>query len=406
MRQLRYRTIGIKEVGVTRITADWTARTDLAELVAALGTGTTRWVGGCVRDTLAGKPVDDIDAATVLTPQQVIAACDAARIRTVPTGIAHGTVTALLDGGNVEITTLRKDVSTDGRRATVAFAAEWQEDAARRDFTINALYADPATRAVHDYFGGQGDLDKGIVRFIGDARDRIAEDHLRILRYYRFQTRFGVELQAEAEDACAELAPTMKGLSRERVGWELQKLLALPDPGETLSRMSRRGVLRIILPETRPKHVAALARLIYVEKAAGLAPDPLRRLAALLPPSEEIARDVSARLRLSRAQRNRLAKAAARQAGDSENSQALAYRLGLDSARDRLLLGGANVAMLTGWTVPEFPVKGRDVIALGVGAGPQVAEVLRDAEDRWVDAGFPGRDAALLLLADAVSRQD
>lgn len=383
---------------------DWTDRADLAELVAALGKGNIRWVGGCVRDTLAGKPVHDIDAATTLTPEQVIAACDAVKIRTVPTGIAHGTVTVLRDGGNVEVTTLRKDISTDGRRATVAFADDWQDDAARRDFTINALYADPATGEIHDYFGGQDDLAAGIVRFIGDARDRIREDHLRILRYYRFQTRFGADLDAEAEEACAELAPTMKGLSRERVGWELQNLLALPKPANTIARMKKRGVLQVILPEAGAKQVAALSRLIDAERAAGLPPDALRRLAALLPPSQDIARDVAARLRLSRAQRSRLTKAAARQADDSNQAKELAYRIGIESARDRLLLGGANVAMLDQWDVPQFPVKGRDVISLGISAGPQVAAILQDAEDRWIDGGFPDRAATLGLLEKAVQR--
>jgi poly(A) polymerase len=156
--------------------ADWTRRPELAKLVSALGEGNLRWVGGAVRDTLLAHPVSDIDAATPLLPDEVIAKLEAAGIRTIPTGIEHGTVTALLKGGNVEVTTLRKDVSTDGRRATVAFSNDWREDAARRDFTINALYADPATRELFDYFGGVDDLKAGLVRFIGDARRRIRDD--------------------------------------------------------------------------------------------------------------------------------------------------------------------------------------------------------------------------------------
>ena len=393
----------VNDTETAAIDAEWLHREDLAQLVAALGDGNVRWVGGCVRDTLAGVPVHDIDAATTLTPEQVIAACDAAGIRTVPTGIEHGTVTALREGGNVEVTTLRKDVSTDGRRATVAFASEWQDDAARRDFTINALYAEPGSGVVHDYFGGIADLRAGVVRFIGDARERIREDHLRILRYYRFQTRFGSALDSEAEEACAELAPTMKGLSRERIAMELLNLLALPAPADTVARMEDRGVLGVILPEAGAKEVAALARLMDAEKSSGIAPHPLRRLAALLPPSPEVARDVAARLRLSRAQKLRLVTAASREAADSDGAQALAYRHGLDSARDRLLLGGANTAMLDEWIVPQFPVKGRDVIERGVSAGPQVAAILQDAEERWIAAGFPDREAALAHIDAAIA---
>ena len=165
---------------------EWTQREDLAQLVAVLGVENVRWVGGAVRDTLLGAGVHDIDAATKLVPEDVIGRLDTAGIRSIPTGIDHGTLTAVLPGGNVEITTLRKDVATDGRRATVEFATEWQDDAARRDFTINALYAHPETLEISDYFGGLGDLADKRVRFIGDARQRIREDHLRILRYYRF----------------------------------------------------------------------------------------------------------------------------------------------------------------------------------------------------------------------------
>ncbi|HCI62328.1 MAG TPA: polynucleotide adenylyltransferase, partial [Erythrobacter sp.] len=176
--------------------AEWTRRDSLARLVAALGAEDIRWVGGCVRDTLLGHASNDIDAATRHLPAAVIDRCKAAGIRTIPTGIDHGTVTAIFDDGNVEITTLRRDVETDGRRATIAFSGEWKDDAARRDFTINALYAHPATLAIDDYFGGLADLAARRVRFIGDAETRIREDHLRILRYFRFATRFGDDWDA------------------------------------------------------------------------------------------------------------------------------------------------------------------------------------------------------------------
>jgi poly(A) polymerase len=298
----------------------------------------------------------------------------------------------------VEVTTLRRDVATDGRRATIAFATDWADDAARRDFTINALYAHPETLEIADYFSGLDDLAMGRVRFIGDARQRIAEDHLRILRYYRFQTRFGADLDAEAEAACAELAHTLKGLSRERIAAELLSLLALPDPHATLSRMRARGPLGVILPETCPAHLVALERLIAAERGQEFAPDPVRRLAALLPPSPEIAETVAARLRLSKAQRSRLVSAAERQPDDTADPLALAYRLTSAAAIDRLLLLGADARALSGWSVPVFPLKGGAIVARGITAGPAVARVLQAVEARWVAEGFPDSARIAVLL--------
>jgi poly(A) polymerase len=380
--------------------ADWPRRTGLVALTAALGAANIRWVGGAVRDSFLGVPVNDVDCATTLMPAEVIARCGKAGIRTVPTGIEHGTVTAILKDGPVEITTLRRDVATDGRRATIAFAKDWSEDAARRDFTINALYAHPETLEIADYFGGLDDLATRRVRFIGDAHHRIAEDHLRILRYYRFQTRFGAQLDETAENACAELAHTLKGLSRERIAAELLGLLALPDPHPTLERMRARGVLTVILPEACKAQLAALARLIAAESAQGFAPDPVRRLAALLPPSPEIAETVAARLRLSKAQRTRLVSAAERMAEDVTAPKALAYRLSPPLAIDRLLLLGADARGLEGWTVPLFPLKGGAIVARGISAGPEVARLLQLIERRWVAEGFPGTDRVNQILAE------
>lgn len=385
--------------------AEWTHRPDLAALVAALGAGNAQYVGGAVRDTLLGLAVTDIDMATRLTPEAVMAAGEAAGIPMVPTGIAHGTVTAVLPAGPVEITTLRRDVATDGRHAEVAFTSAWSEDAARRDFTINALYADPATGAISDYFGGLADLRARRVRFIGAARERIAEDHLRILRYFRFAARFGAEddpentkADTEAEAACAALAPTLKGLSRERIGQELLKLLALPDPAAAVARMAALGVLREVLPEADP---APLAVLTGRERRDGVAPAPIRRLAALLPPDPRLAEAVAARLRLSAAQRLRLVSAARGQAM-REEPRALAYRLGREMAIDALLLAGRSIAPLAGWQVPDFPLIGRDVLAQGVAAGPRVAAVLREVEAQWVGEGFPDEARARALLAAAL----
>jgi poly(A) polymerase len=383
--------------------AEWTRRPELARLVAALGADKVRWVGGAVRDTLLGAEVRDIDAATPIEPRAVVTLLEEAGIRTIPTGIDHGTVTAILDGGNVEITTLRKDVETDGRRAAVAFASEWRDDAARRDFTINALYADPATLEVHDYFGGIADLSARRVRFIGDARQRIREDYLRILRYYRFQARFGSDLDTDAEDACAELAGGLKGLSRERVGWELQNLLALPDPAATVARMRTRGVLPVVLPEAGKHEIEALERLIQAERAAGVEPDAIRRLAALIPPVPALAETVAARLRLSRRQGGRLACAAARTPDDVQDPRALAYRSGAPCATDRLLLIGADVDLLAGWEPVRFPLKGGEIVARGVAAGPQIARVLRAVETRWIAEGFPDRARIDALLQEELA---
>ena len=383
-----------------RLEAGWLAREDLAALVAALGAGQARYVGGAVRDSLLGLAVKDIDMATLLLPEAVMARLAAAGIRTVPTGIEHGTVTAVLPGGPVEITTLRHDVSTDGRRATVAFATEWQEDAARRDFTINALYADPATGALSDYFGGLDDLVARRVRFIGDARQRIREDHLRILRYFRFQARFGSRpADAEAESACAELAATLKGLSRERVGMETINLLGLPDPTPTLARMAELGVLAHVLPEA---DVPALAALVACETRQGVAPDALRRLAALLPASSSLAEQVASRFRLSAAQKKRLALAAAREEVPGD-PRALAYRLGREGALDRLLLAQADITALDGWEIPVLPLKGGAIVARGVGAGPEVARVLRAVEARWIAEGFPDAARVEQILGDELA---
>ena len=383
--------------------ADWTSREDLAALVAALGPDQARYVGGAVRDTLLGKEINDIDVATPLLPHAVIDRCKEAGIRTVPTGIDHGTVTAILDGGPVEITTLRHDVSTDGRRATVAFASDWREDAARRDFTINALYAHPQTLEISDYFGGLADLEARHVRFIGDARERIREDHLRILRYYRFQARFGDAPDAEAVAACSELAHTLKGLSRERVAMELLGILALPGAVGAIGLMQEHGVLPVILPEARERERVVFAALIDHEAATGTQGDPVRRLAALLPPIASVAEAVSARLRLSRTQRARLVCAAERKDSDSEAPRALAYAEGIECARDRLLIAGAAIRDLEDWTVPELPLKGGEIVQRGVGAGPEVARVLRAVEARWIAEQFPARDRVLELLDEELA---
>jgi poly(A) polymerase len=252
---------------------------------------------------------------------------------------------------------------------------------------------------VHDYFGGLDDLAARRLRFIGDARQRIREDHLRILRYFRFQARFGsTPADEEAESACRELAATLKGLSRERIGMEMMNLLGLANPAPTVARMAELGVLDVILPEA---DVAALAALVAQEQAQGAAPDALRRLAALLPPEPALAEQVASRFRLSAAQKKRLATAAARM-GDDREARALAYDLGLEGALDRLLLTGGAIASLEGWTIPSFPLKGGQIVARGVGAGPDVARLLRQVEQSWIAEGFPDEARVHALLDEAL----
>ena len=384
--------------------AAWTKRDGLRALTDALGADNIRWVGGAIRDSLLGSDVNDVDCATLHHPDTVIELCRNAEIRTVPTGIEHGTVTAVLKDGPVEVTTLRHDVSTDGRRATVFFATEWKDDAARRDFTINSLYAHPETLEITDFFGGLADLEARKVRFIGDARERIREDHLRILRYFRFQARFGAELDEEAEEACSELASTLKGLSRERVAAELIALLSLPDPHPTVARMRALGVLQEVLPETCPQHIATLEEVISAEQAQGIPPQPMRRMAALLPPVAEVAESVASRLRLSRAQRAHLSLVADRGPEDLRDSRGLAYRESIAIAIDRVLLQGGDTSALNDWIPPELPLKGGEIVDRGITAGPRVAATLRAVETAWIEEGFPGRERVLELLERELAR--
>ena len=375
-------------------------RDGMAALIAALGAGEARFVGGCVRDTLLGLPVADIDVATRHPPDRTLALLKAAGIRTVPTGLAHGTVTAVLPSGPVEVTTLRRDVATDGRHAVVAFAGEWRDDAARRDFTINALYADPLTGAVFDWHDGLADLAAGQVRFIGDPLRRIAEDHLRILRFFRFHARFGDAIDPAGLDACAARANDLMALSRERIAAELLKLLVARGAVAAVALMIGHGILRAVLPEIDAAGADRLATLAGRERQAGVAPDPIRRLAALLPPAA--AEEVGARLKLSNAQRRRLAGATA--GPGVEGTQALGYRVGVAAAVDRLLLAGGDPAPLAGWQPPRLPVGGGDLVALGLSKGPAVAAALREVERRWIAAGFADAARARAIAADVVAQ--
>ena len=391
--------------------APWRTRGGMHRLLAALGSteGQTRFVGGCIRDTLLGLPVSDVDLATRLQPTEVMDRLKRARIRAVPTGIAHGTVTAVLEDGPVEVTTLRRDVSTDGRRATIAYTEDWKEDASRRDFTINAFSADPESGEIFDYFLGEADLEARRLRFIGDPLTRIAEDHLRILRFFRFHARFGRgEPDPAALDACTARANDLMALSRERIADELLKLLALPDPTPTIKLMVERGIFSPVLPEFATTGVARLAELVRREQEARETPEPLRRLAALLPPDGSLAASVAARLRLSKKAAKRLVAAAGRGDDRAEKPRALAYRLGTEEAVDRLLLSAeapetvaAEVAALRAWDLPRFPLSGADIIAMGLVPGPVVARTLQAIEREWMAGGFSLDPESVRTLARA-----
>ena len=383
----------------------WRARRGVARILAALGgdEGLTRYVGGAVRDDLLQIPVNDIDFATRIRPDEIVARLEAAHIKAVPTGIAHGTITAVADGQPAEITSLRADVSTDGRRATVEFSDDWRADAARRDFTINALYADSRTGEIFDYFGGLDDLRARRVRFIGDPLQRIAEDHLRILRFFRFHARFGKgEPDAAALNACTARANDLMALSRERIADETIKTLALPDPVATVALMVKRGIFVPVLPEITG--ASRLAFLVADEAAAKIAPDPIRRLAALLPADPAIADKVAARLKLSKKARKRLAAAA--DPDLAGNPRALAYWTGAETAIDRLLLARrpADAAAIADWPVPRLPISGGKLIKLGLTEGPAVATALKAIDRRWVAAGFPDGAEFDTLVAEEVVR--
>jgi len=388
----------------------WLNRPGAQAILRALcGGETTRIVGGAVRDSLLGLPVSDVDLATRLEPAAVVRRLEAAKLKAVPTGIAHGTVTAVANGDVVEVTTLRRDVATDGRHATVAFTDDWRADAARRDFTINALYADPQTREIVDFFGGLDDLAVRRVRFIGDPLQRIAEDHLRILRFFRFHARFGAGApDADGYAACVARANDLMALSRERVREELLKLLVVADPVPTLGAMFSGGIFTPVLPELDAARLPDLAALVAAEAAAGQPASSLRRLAALLPPDAALLEGLGARLRLSNAQRKALAATAARLPEVPADPRPLAYRAGRETAVDLLLLAGAPaaaIAALDGWERPKLPISGRDLIALGLTPGPVVAATLAEVERQWVDAGATGdRDDALRLATAAVER--
>jgi len=381
-------------------------RAVMRALEAAGGAGCARFVGGCVRNGLLGQPVDDIDIATRLWPEQTMAALDAAGLKAVPTGVEHGTVTGVSERRPYEITTLRRDVETDGRRAVVAFTEDWAEDAARRDFRLNALYADAAGTVFDPTGGGLEDAAAGRIVFVGEAETRIREDYLRILRFFRFYATYGRgEPDAVGLAACAALNGGMAQLSAERVSKEVLKLLAARDPRAAVRAMADTGVLAQVLPQAQP--------LALFEAMCDLTDDPVMRLSALLPADAGGVAEIAGGLRLSNAVRDRLAAAVADgpavspTMSDAE-ARAAIYRLGRRAFEDRLIraeaAGGCDGARLRAlsadWTPPKMPVGGRDLARLGLTPGPETGRVLKAFEDGWVADDFPaeGHEARLKAL--------
>lgn len=375
--------------------------------------GEARVVGGAVRNSLMGLPVSDMDIATTLLPEAVQARADKAGIKCVPTGIKHGTVTLVVDGHPFEVTTLRRDVETDGRHAQVAFTDDWRADAERRDLTINALYADK-DGLVHDYVGGVEDIGKQNIRFIGNAADRIAEDYLRILRFFRFFAHYGRgRPDAEGIKASAAAKSKIKTLSAERVWAEMKKLLSAKDPFRALLWMRTAGVLGIVLPETEKWGIDFTPGLVEAEERFGWKPDPMLRLSAIIPTDVERIETVAARLRLSTAERAALtAYAEFPSIGDDMSGAQLdlvLYRHGNSGAIGRLKMalakasagGEGDAATLeeigrlsallersVTWQKPVMPVKGADLLAAGFSAGPEIGEKLALLEERWISSQF------------------
>ncbi len=368
--------------------------------------GSTRFVGGCVRNALLGEMVNDIDIATVHTPEKVAELLKPIGFAVHDTGIDHGTVTVVAYGVPYEITTLRRDVSTDGRRATVAFTESWLEDAQRRDFHFNALYADASGNVFDPTGHGYSDLKARRVEFIGNAEDRITEDYLRILRFFRFTAWYASDRMSEtALAACMRLRPGLKAISVERVWEELKKTLRAPDPRAALQAMDETGVLSVVLPEVQDR--VLFNRVVEIEKGEGMRADPYIRLMSLCSKDAEVMRELAKRLKLSNRERKRLVCAAEDQTDfgehlTDERFREIVYQVGQDTFRDRVRLAWAafgDRANPVYWRAlsraadlyqrPDFPICGEDVIAVGINAGPQVGDVLQKTEAWWIENGFP-----------------
>ena len=400
----------------------WLVAGPAAQLLAVLnGQGEeARAVGGAVRNALLQVPVEDVDIATTALPDEILRRALASGFKAVPTGIDHGTVTVIVRGQPFEVTTLREDVETFGRRARVAFGRDWKRDAERRDFTINALSASP-DGAIHDYVGGLADLALRRVRFIGDAATRIAEDYLRILRFFRIHAAYGKgAFDGDALHAVIGGRAGLASLSGERVQGELKKLLVAPGAVPSVEAMGNAGLLLILLGGVT--YHASLREMISIERTLGLAADPVRRLAALAVAIPEDAERLVQRLRLSNADARRLDSMAYRwrrwPSLDEAGARVRLYKLGVERYRDRMLMAFARaddraraermadlVSLPERWPVPVFPLKAGDFIARGLREGPSLGAALRSAENAWIDAGFPTDAAALSAIAETAAKK-
>ncbi|MDP3736782.1 MAG: CCA tRNA nucleotidyltransferase [Hyphomonadaceae bacterium] len=376
--------------------------------------GSARFVGGCVRNALLGEPVSDVDIATQLTPDLVEQVMLDARIAVHPTGIEHGTLTVVADHHPFEVTTLRRDVETDGRRATVAFTEDWAEDAQRRDFRMNALYATANGDVFDPTGGGLDDIAQRRVVFVGDAETRLREDYLRILRFFRFYAWYG----QSAPDpvglaACAKLRSGLLGISAERIWMETKKLLTAPHPIASIEAMEKAGVFATLFPESRGLDL--LRKVIAVETADGLPSDPMVRFLSLFWKDASTIRDVANRLKLSNEESHRLTWAAkdATLIDTKMNTRAMRralYAIGPSVFRDRVLLEWAQDPAASGvWKTlydaagayerPAMPVAGNDLLARGVSEGPAIGDALRKLEAAWIESDFKlDRDKLLAKL--------
>jgi len=397
--------------------APWLISGGTARVLQLLGADgeEARVVGGAVRNALLDLTPGDIDIATTALPEEVVRRAKAAGIKSVPTGIEHGTITLVIDGHPYEVTTLREDTETFGRKAKVAFGRDWVKDAERRDFTMNGLSVD-ATGVVYDYVGGIADARARRVRFIGDPDQRIAEDYLRILRYFRIHAAFGAgEPDRDGYLACIRGRAGLASLSAERVRMEMLKLLVAGGVSAAVLAMAEGGLLQALTGGV--VYTGPLATMVAIERALGLPASSTRRLAALTVAVTEDAKRVATRLRLSNAEAKALDSMGHRwwrfATKDEANARRLLYRLGAEPYHDRVLLGWARAAsdvhssrwrelaeLPRRWTAPKFPLRAADFIARGMAEGPALGHVLTLAEDAWLAADFPLEEAALASIAD------
>lgn len=400
----------------------WMRTDGVKAIMKALPDGTARFVGGCVRNSLMGEPIGDIDIATQLVPKEAGAALKAAGIKIVPTGIEHGTITAVHDSEPYEITSLRKDVETDGRRAVVAFTKDWAEDAYRRDFTVNAIYADYDGNVYDPTGGGLEDIKSRKFQFVGDGEQRVREDYLRILRFFRFMAWYAgdAKVDAQALKACRENRAGLKTLSAERVWSELKKILMAPHPARAVQIMLTNDILPAVLPEA--SNAEGLALMQKLEKRESLKPDPLLRLMAMSGRDEFAIAGLAKRLRVSNDEKARLLSWAGNQVPFTPDMDARMFKQGIyastpQTAYDRMVVRGAGesdpivsatwvkkAVWAKDWPIPEFPLKGRDLKSAGVKNGPEMGRILRALKELWVRSGFEADQDKLLVALAMIHR--